>query len=67
MKKNLFILLLAMFTIVSCKTKEKIIYLQDVENNAEITTQSANALKLVPGDKIGIIVTSAATPDLAAR
>ena len=67
MKKNLFILLLAMFTIVSCKTKEKIIYLQDVENNAEITTQSANALKLVPGDKIGIIVTSAATPDLATR
>ena len=67
MKKNLILFLIAMLTIASCKTRERIVYFQDIVPNENIATQSTTALKLVPGDKVGVIVTSAATPELAAR
>lgn len=67
MKKNLFIILIAALALTSCKTREKIIYLQDLAPQ-EITTTPAHAtLKLTPGDKIGVTITSAATPELALR
>lgn len=67
MKKNLILLLIAMLTIASCKTQEKIVYFQDTEQNGTVATQKAMALKLIPGDKIGVNITSAATPELAMR
>ena len=67
MKKNLILLLIAMLTIASCKTQEKIVYFQDTEQNGTIATQKAVALKLIPGDKIGVNITSASTPELALR
>lgn len=67
MKKNLILFLIAMLTIASCKTKERIVYFQDIVPNENIATKTTTALKLVPGDKVGVIVTSAATPELAAR
>lgn len=67
MKKNLILLLIAMLTIASCKTQEKIVYFQDTEQNGTVATQKAVALKLIPGDKIGVNITSAATPELALR
>lgn len=67
MKKNLLFLVMLALVLVSCKTTEKIVYLQDTEDNTAIVTQAANTLKLLPGDKIGVVVTSAATPELAAR
>lgn len=41
--------------------------MQDVQPGEVITTQPLITLKLCPGDKVGIIVTSSATPDLAER
>lgn len=67
MRKNLFLLLIAVLTLASCKTREKIIYLQDLTANENIPTQASTTLRLQPGDKVGVTVTSAATPELAAR
>lgn len=67
MKKNLILLFIALLTMASCKTQEKIVYFQDTEANGTIETQKAIALKLIPGDKIGVNVTSATTPELAMR
>lgn len=67
MKKNILLMLVIVLALASCKTREKIVYLQDTVPNETIPTQKANVLKLEPGDKIGITVTSAATPELAAR
>lgn len=55
------------FSLNSCKTRENLIYLQDTTPDELIQTQAREALKLIPGDKIGVIVTSAATPEIAAR
>lgn len=67
MKKNLILLFIALLTMASCKTQEKIVYFQDTQANGTINTQKAVALKLIPGDKIGVNVTSATTPELAMR
>lgn len=67
MKIRIFALVIALVTLASCKTKEKIVYFQDTNPNESISTQVRTALKLTPGDKVGVIVTSAATPELAAR
>lgn len=67
MKKNLILLFIALLTMASCKTQEKIVYFQDTQANGTIETQKAIALKLIPGDKIGVNVTSATTPELAMR
>lgn len=67
MKQTIFALLVALFCLSSCKTEEKVLYFQDVVNQGEITTQVATTLKLLPGDKISVIVTSSATPEVAQR
>lgn len=67
MKKNLFIILIAALALTSCKTREKIIYLQDFAPQETTTTPAHATLKLTPGDKIGVTITSAATPELALR
>ena len=63
MKKNLFIILIAALALTSCKTREKIIYLQDLAPQETTTTPAHATLKLTPGDKIGVTITSAATPE----
>ena len=67
MKKTIFLLLLSALAITSCKTPEDIEYFQNTRPDSIIATQAIKTLKLVPGDKIGVIVTSANTPELAAR
>lgn len=67
MKKYLFPILFALLSLASCKTHEKIVYLQDLQPNENIQAQAIQTLKLVPGDKVGVTVTSAATPELAER
>lgn len=67
MKKQIFLVLLAALSLASCKTRERIVYMQDVTADEIIPTKSPQTLKLISGDKIGVTVTSAATPELAAR
>lgn len=67
MKKTIFLLLLSALAITSCKTPEDIEYFQNTQPDSIIATQAIKTLKLVPGDKIGVTVTSANTPELAAR
>lgn len=67
MRLKIYIYLLVIFSLNSCKTRENLIYLQDTTPDELIQTQAREALKLIPGDKIGVIVTSAATPEIAAR
>lgn len=67
MKKTLFSFLLVLFCLTSCKTAERIIYFQDAQYGKTFDTQATKALTLVPGDKIGVMVTSASTPELAIR
>lgn len=49
----------------SCKTGEKVLYLQDVSEGQTLTTQVSQSLKLLAGDKVSIIVTSSSTPAIA--
>ena len=67
MRKTIFLLLLSALAITSCKTPEDIEYFQNTQPDSIIATQAIKTLKLVPGDKIGVTVTSANTPELAAR
>ena len=67
MKKNLVLLFMALLAIASCKTPTDVEYMQDVAADTIIQTQQIKTLKLVAGDKIGVTVTSAATPELAVR
>lgn len=64
--RKLYVLLI-LLALASCKTRERIVYLQDVVQHEAIATQPVVTLKLSPGDKIGVMVTSAATPQLAMR
>lgn len=64
--KKLYVLLM-LLALASCKTRERIVYLQDVIQQEAIATHPVVTLKLSPGDKIGVMVTSAATPQLALR
>lgn len=67
MKSRFIIFLFTILALGACKTREKVVYLQDAIPNELIKTQAMEALKLVPGDKVGVIVTSSATPEVAAR
>ncbi len=67
MKKAIYIFALALLSLSSCKTAEKIIYLQDVNQEESVASAAPQALKLAPGDKIGVNVSSATTPELALR
>ncbi len=65
MKKILLPLLTVLLAFASCKTSEKILYLQDLQTGDNFKVQAEKALELMPGDKLSIIVTSSATPKLA--
>ena len=65
MKKILLPLLAVLLAFASCKTSEKILYLQDLQPGDNFKVQAEKALDLLPGDKLSIIVTSSATPKLA--
>ncbi|MDY2778720.1 MAG: sugar transporter, partial [Alloprevotella sp.] len=65
MKKLLLPLLAILLAFTSCKTSEKILYLQDLQTGDNFNVQAEKALMLMPGDKLSIIVTSSATPKLA--
>lgn len=65
MNKFLLILTSALFALSSCRTSEKVLYFQDVEANETIPTQTIAPLKFMPGDKLTLVVTSSATPQLA--
>lgn len=63
--KKIFLIAFASLLLASCHTEEKILYFQDVENNQIQQSQPTQALKLTPGDRISIVVTSASTPTIA--
>ena len=65
MHKLVLILATALLVLSSCKTREKVVYFQDMTDSVEIPTQALQPLKLLPGDKLSVIVTSSATPTLA--
>ncbi len=65
MKHIVFALLAAVVLLSSCKSEEKILYLQDVASGQSYTTPGIEPLALVPGDKVSVIVTSSATPKIA--
>lgn len=66
--RNLFLILtIVLLVFSSCKTREKVIYFQDMASDVEIPTQALMPLKLLPGDKLSVIVTSSATPALAVQ
>lgn len=69
MKKILSILAVAsaLFVLASCHSAEKVIYFQDLQSGESLTTIPRETLTLQNGDKVSILVTSAATPDIAAR
>lgn len=67
MKKNILLFLVAILSLASCKIRENVVYMQDLNYNETVPTQETTTLRLAPGDKLGITVTSAATPELAAR
>lgn len=67
MKKTFPILLCILCLLSSCRTREKVIYFQDVKNGDAIRTQVLETMKLSPGDKVSIVVSSSATPELAAQ
>lgn len=67
MKKTFPILLCILCLLSSCRTREKVVYFQDVKNGDAIRTQVLETMKLSPGDKVSIVVSSSATPELAAQ
>lgn len=67
MNRYLLVFATVLFILSSCNTKEKVLYFQDVENGASIPSQTIQPLKLMPGDKLSIVVTSSATPELAMK
>lgn len=67
MKKIVIAFAMAAALLTSCHTAEKVAYFQDSQSGDVYSTQSTQVLRLRSGDKIGVIVTSAATPELAQR
>ena len=67
MNKFLLVLVAVLLALSSCKTREKVLYFQDIENGAVTPTQAIQPLTFQPGDKLSIVVTSSATPQLAVQ
>ena len=67
MNKFLLVLVAVLLALSSCKTREKVLYFQDIENGAVTPTQAIQPLTFQPGDKLTIVVTSSATPQLAVQ
>lgn len=63
---RIFLALVAVLLLLSsCKTREKVLYFQDVSNGDVIPTQMIQPLVYQPGDRITVVVTSSKTPELA--
>lgn len=60
-------MLTTLLLLASCKSGEKVLYLQDVTEGQTLTTQATQALKLLSGDKVSVIVTSSSTPAIATQ
>lgn len=67
MNRFFLVLVAVLLTLSSCKTREKILYFQDIENGSVIPTQAIQPLTFQPGDKLTVIVSSSATPQLAVQ
>ena len=67
MNRFFLVLVAVLLTLSSCKTREKILYFQDIENGSVIPTQAIQPLTFQPGDKLTVVVTSSATPQLAVQ
>ena len=58
MKNHTCLLILGMVLLTSCKTPRDITYLQDVNVNVPIPTQTDGSIRFLPGDKLSIYVHS---------
>lgn len=58
MKKFIYLTLLGVALLTSCKTPQDIAYLQDVSTNVPIKTQGDGTIRFQPGDKLSIFVHS---------
>lgn len=67
MNRIFIALAMALIVLSSCKTREKVLYFQDAENWSSIKTKAIEPLTLLPGDKLSVVVTSSATPQLAQK
>lgn len=67
--KSLFVLSLSVLLLGSCKSYEKVPYFQDLRDETRVSGLTINneLLRLQPGDKLNIAVSSATTPELAAQ
>lgn len=67
--KSLFVLGFSVLLLGACKSYEKVPYFQDLREGTEVPglTISNELLRLQPGDKLNIAVSSATTPELAAQ
>lgn len=55
--KTLIFLLVCLIS-ASCANTRKIVYLQDIQENVPMIVQEAKSIKLLPGDKLSIIIHS---------
>ena len=58
MKRFGFVIMIGALVLASCKTPRDITYLQDVNTNVPIKTQSDGFIRFLPGDKLSIYVHS---------
>lgn len=58
MKRYCYLILLGVALLTSCKTPTNITYLQDVNANVPIQTQTDGYIRFMPGDKLSIYVHS---------
>ena len=58
MKKYVYLLMLGVALLTSCKTPRDITYLQDVNEYTPIKTQTDGSIRFLPGDKLSIFVHS---------
>lgn len=65
MKKILLSFAFILMLFSSCHTAEKVIYFQDLQSGESLPTQATKALTLQPGDRVSILISSAASPEIA--
>ncbi|MBR6338716.1 MAG: polysaccharide biosynthesis/export family protein [Alloprevotella sp.] len=65
MNKILPLLAAVVLLLASCNSSKEVLYFQDVQNGESFPTKALEYLKYQPGDKVSVLVSSAATPDLA--
>ena len=65
MKLNILPAAAALLLICACHSPENVLYFQDLQSGESLPTRTLEPLKLLPGDKVSIIVSSARTPQAA--